>query len=275
MNTVPDVNATPDDETAAPSGRRRLSLWGFLVVVVVYLAIIQLGGRAASAIWNTSEDLTTTRDVLVNLWVPLGAAFVFTYAVVAFLRWRDPVLRDRRPTRRWVWVVPAILVVSILAATDYGALGDTSVGFVLALVVATQFVGWGEEGMFRGIGVTVLRDRGLSEGKVALWSSLIFGAVHLSNALGRGVSAVPQAIIVSFAGYFFYLTRRVSRGNAVNSVLHGFFDFSLLSGSVILVDQKAYVGSAAAILAYVAIAIVLLVRRHTIEPEAAMGESGT
>ena len=136
---------------------------------------------------------------------------------------------------------------------------------MLALLVATQFVGWGEEGMFRGIGVTVLRDHGLTERKVALWSSLVFGAVHLSNAIGAGGSAVPQATVVSFAGYFFYLTRRASGGNALNSVLHGLFDFSILSGTVILVDQGAYVGSAGAILVYVVIAAVLLVRRHRIE----------
>ncbi len=31
----------------------------------------------------------------------------------------------------------------------------------------------------------------------------------------------------------------------VNSILHGLFDFSILTGTVILVDQDAYVGSAA------------------------------
>ena len=76
---------------------------------------------------------------------------------------------------------------------------------------------------------------------------------------------MPQALAVSFAGYFFYLTRRVSGGNALNSVVHGLFDFSILTGTVILVDQDPYVGSAFAILAYVVVAVVLLVRRHSIE----------
>ncbi len=141
-------------------------------------------------------------------------------------------------------VVPIVLVVCILVAIDYADLADKTVGYVLALFIATQFVGWGEEGMFRGIGVVALRSHGLTEGKVALWSSLVFGAVHLSNAIGHGAQAIPQALAVSFAGYFFYLTRRVSGGNALNSVLHGLFDFSLLSGTVILVDQDPYVGSA-------------------------------
>lgn len=101
---------------------------------------------------------------------------------------------------------------------------------------------------------------------MALWSSLIFRAAHLSNVIGHGVSALPQAVDVSFAGYFFYLTRRVSGGNALNSVLHGLFDFSLLTGSAILVDQKAYLGAFAPVLVYVVLAVLLLVRRRKIEP---------
>ena len=116
----------------------------------------------------------------------------------------------------------------------------------------------------RGIGVTTLREHGLTEGKVALWSSLVFGAVHLTNALGHGAQAVPQALAVSFAGYFFYLTRRVSGGLLVPAVLHGLFDFSILSSTVI--DDRGYAGGLAAILAYPLVAVILVVRRHRIEP---------
>lgn len=119
--------------------------------------------------------------------------------------------------------------------------------------------------MFRGIGVTVLRKHGLREGGVALWSSLIFGAAHLTNVFSSGLSALPQALIVSFAGYFFYLVRRVSRGNVLNSVMHGLFDFSLLSGTAIAANQTPYPGTFAPILVYLVLAIVLLVKRHKIE----------
>jgi hypothetical protein len=253
-----------------PEQRRTLPVWGFALVVIVYLAIIQLGGRLASRAFDAAgEDLLSTRDVLVSMCIPLGAALVFTYAVVAALGWRRPVLEDDRPVRRWVLVVPVVLLVSAVVAIDYADLADKDVSYVLALLLATQLVGWGEEGMFRGIGVTAMRDRGLTEAKVALWSSVVFGAVHLSNALGTGVKALPQAIVVSLAGYFFYLTRRASGGNALNSVTHGLFDFSLLSASVVLADQVGYVGSFAVILAYPVLGIVLFLRRHQIEPEAA------
>jgi hypothetical protein len=81
----------------------------------------------------------------------------------------------------------------------------------------------------------------------------------------RFALGIPQAIIVSAAGYFFYLIRRVSRGNVVNSVIHGLVDFSILSGTAIIVDQRAYVGALAAILVYLVLAVLLLVRRHHIE----------
>jgi hypothetical protein len=245
---------------------RRLSYLGFAVVVVVYLAIIQGGGVLIQHLTDSDPSFVTTRDVLLNMWVPLGTALVFTYGVVAWLGWWRPVLRDDRPVQRWVRVVPAILLVSIVIAIDYADVFDKSLGYIVALLIATQMVGWGEEGMFRGIGVTTLRLHGLTEAKVALWSSIIFGAVHLTNAIGRGAGAIPQAIAVSFAGYFFYLTRRASGGNTLNSVLHGLFDFALLTGTAILVDQPGYGGSYAAILAYVVIAVVLLARRHQIEP---------
>lgn len=254
--------------TGAPAVTpRTLSYAGFAVVVIAYLAIIKAVGYVVGRIWDLDDGLYTTRDVVLGMWLPLGAALVFTYAVVAWLRWRDPVLRDRHPVQRWVWAVPIIFAVCIGVAIDYGDLADKDLGFVLALLVATQFVGWGEEGMFRGIGVTTLRGHGLSEARVALWSSVVFGAVHISNALGGDIGkALPQALIVSFAGYFFYLIRRVSRGNALNSVLHGLFDFSIITGTAIAVDQGAYAGTLAAILAYLVTGTLLLVRRHHIEP---------
>lgn len=255
-----------EDPVAARSARR-LTYRGFAFVVIGYLAIIQLGGLVIGKLSGlSSTSIVSSRDVLVNLWIPLGGALLFTYAVVTALHWWRPVLRDDRPVRRWLWVVPAVFAVGILAAIDYGALAQKGIGYVLLLLIATQFVGWGEEGMFRGIGVTVLRQHGLTEGKVALWSSIIFGAVHLTNAIGHGASAIPQAIAVSAAGYFFYLIRRVSRGNVVNSVLHGLFDFSIISGTSVLVDQKTYPPTASAIGVYVVLAVVLLIRRRHIEP---------
>jgi uncharacterized protein len=244
---------------------KKLSYKQFALIVIGYLVIIQGIGLFITHALNVEATFATTKGVILNMWVPLGLALIYTYAIIALLNWKQPVMTEHKRVRKWVWIVPVILILSILAAIDYGALGDKTIGYVLALLLATQIVGWGEEGMFRGIGVQTLRLHGLSEGKVALWSSLIFGSVHLTNAISHGAQAIPQALAVSFAGYFFYLTRRVSGGNTLNSILHGVFDFSLLTGTVILMNQKAYIGSLAGILAYVLIAVILIIRRKKIE----------
>lgn len=256
---------SPDPGLAADG--RSLPYLGFAIVVIIYLAIIQLGGVLVTSLGDVDKEtaMQTARGVLLVMCVPIGAALLFTYGVVAALGWWRPVLRDDRPVRRWVILVPIVLVVGIALGIDYADLAQKDVTFILLLLLATQLVGWGEEGMFRGIGVTTLRRHGLREGHVALWSSLIFGAVHLSNALSTGFKSVPQAIMVSLAGYFFYLIRRSTSYNAVNSVLHGLFDFSLLTGTVILAGQGGYVGTFAPVLIYPILAIVLLSRRRNIE----------
>ncbi len=241
---------------------------GFAIVVLVYLAIIQLGGWVIDRTANIDEahGFVTTHNLLLSLWIPIGVSLVFTYAVVLWLGWLQPVLHDDQPVNRWVWVVPVVFVVGIAGAIDYHALAEKGLAFTVALLVGTQFVGWAEEGMFRGIGVTMFRRHGMSQAKVAIWSSAVFGAVHLTNAIGHGAQAIPQAIAVSFAGYFFYLIRRVSRGNVLNSVVHGLFDFSIISGTAVAVHQDVYPATGLAILVYVVLAVILLVRRKHIEP---------
>jgi membrane protease YdiL (CAAX protease family) len=146
-------------------------------IIVAYVAIIQGLGLLSGV-----DDFATTGDVAGGLLLPVGASLVFVYAVVAALGWWRPVLVDDRPVQRWVWAVPAVFVVAILLAIDYGALADRGLAFTAVLLLAALCVGFAEEGMFRGITVTALRGHGWREAKVALWSSIIFGAVHVTNA---------------------------------------------------------------------------------------------
>ena len=246
------------------SGVRRLSIAAFIAIVVVDLAILQGVGTLGQAGLDGFEDghLRTSEQVALGLLLPVGLSVVFVYTVVAVLGWWRPVFVDDRPVQRWVWVVPIAFAIAIALGIDYADLADKGVGFTLLLLLAALCVGFGEEGMFRGIGVTTFRSNGFSEGKVALWSSVVFGAVHLTNAISTGGSAITQAIAVSFAGYFFYLTRRVSGGLIVPALIHGLFDFSILSGAA---DDKPYVGGLAAIVVYPLVAVILLTRRHRVE----------
>ena len=256
-------------EPGSAVGLRRLSIPVFLGLVIVYLAIIQGGGRIAASALDEAEHgkYTTSEEVIYGLLIPVGLSLLFVYGVVAALGWWRPVLVDDRPVQRWVWVVPVAFAITILVGINYPDLLDKDIGFVLLLLLGTQCVGFAEEGMFRGIGVTTFRVNGFSEGKVALWTSIVFGAVHLSNMFGgEGAGAFGQAVAVSFAGYFFYLTRRVSGSNVLNSVLHGLFDFTIVSSFVIAGDDDVYLGAMAPIAVYIVVGIILLIRRRHIEP---------
>ncbi|MFJ4680453.1 MULTISPECIES: lysostaphin resistance A-like protein [unclassified Kitasatospora] len=248
---------------------RRLTWPWFLAVVVVYLAIIQgLGLLIGVDRGGAKSEFPTTEALVRNGLVPIGLSVVFGAVLVSRLGWWGDVLRCRVPVRRWVRFVPVSMLVVAVLAVNYPNLADQPPSMVAALLAVTVCVGVGEELMFRGVGVQVFRKAGFSEGRVALWTSVVFGLVHLSNAIGSGAQAVLQAVVVSTSGYFFYLCLRVGSTLLLPMLVHGLWDFSLLSNGV-GADPAAYPGAVLPIVLQVVLIVVLLVRRRSVEPAAA------
>lgn len=218
---------------------------------------------------DSKSPFPTTEAVLRNGAIPIGASLVFAVAVATWLGWWRDIVRCDIPVRRWVWLVPIMIVVALIAI-NYGRLGDQTVGLVLTLILMTACVGFTEELMFRGIGVNVFRKQGFSEGKVALWSSIVFGLVHLSNEISEGPQAIGQAAIVSSSGYFFYLVLRAASVIFLPMFVHGLWDFSLLSSLAGQPDPKVYFGMFLVLVLQVVLIVVLIVRRHRIEPAASL-----
>ncbi|WP_405196168.1 CPBP family intramembrane glutamic endopeptidase [Streptomyces anulatus] len=236
--------------------------------MIAYAAIIQgLGALIGVDTSYSDSQFPTTESLVRNALIPIGASIVFAAAVVTWLGWWREVLHYRAPVRRWVRWVPISMLVVALVGVNYGHLADQSLSLVACLLVLGLFVGVGEELMFRGIGVHVFRRAGLTEGKVALYSSLVFGLVHISNAFGEGAQAIAQALIVSTSGYFFYLCLRVGGIILLPMLVHGLWDTSLISN---LVGDKpqASAGMALIILLQITLIVVVLVKRHKIEPVA-------
>ena len=105
---------------ARRSIRADVSVLVFLGLVVVYLAIIQGGGRIASAAIDDAGHgkFTTSEEVLYGLLIPVGLSLIFVYGVVAVLGWWRPVFVDGRPVQRWVPVVPIAFAVTILVGIN-------------------------------------------------------------------------------------------------------------------------------------------------------------
>lgn len=253
------------DSTQQGLPGRRLAWPWFLVVVIVYAGIIQGLGQLIGVDTDYSDSEFPTAESLVrNALIPIGASIVFGAAVVTWLGWWGEVLRYRAPVRRWVRWVPVSMIAVALIALNYGHLADQSPSLVACLILLGLFVGVGEELMFRGIGVHVFRRAGFTEGKVALYSSIVFGLVHVSNAFGQGAQALIQAVIVSTSGYFFYLCLRVGGVILLPMLVHGLWDVSLLS-SLVGDEPQTYPGLVLIILLQVVLIAVLVVKRPPIE----------
>lgn len=259
--------------TEAPSAPGRTLAWpGFLVVVIGYLVIIQgLGALTGISKGELKSEFPTAEYVLRGGLIPIGLSVAYGIAVVTWLGWWGEVWRSDRPVRRWVRWVPVSMLVAALVATNYARLAEQPAALILALVALGVFVGVGEELMFRGIGVTVFRRGGFTEGKVALWSSVIFGLVHVSNAIGQGPQALVQAVLVSTSGYFFYLCLRAGGVLLVPMLIHGLWDFSLISSLSGTEDPKPYLGLVLIIVVQFVLIVVTLRRRRIVDAESGDG----
>ena len=241
--------------------------WAFLLVVVVYLAIIQLGGLVIGK-GVSGESMESAGNMLRTMTIPIAISMVFAAGVATWLGWWPQIVHEKLRVQKWLWFVPITLLASGVLMVDWGNLFGQKAALVAVLVLTVSLVGFTEELVFRGIGLKSFRDAGLTEAKVALYTSVIFGAAHLSNAVAAGTSAIFQAIVVAFSGYFFYLTRRVGGIIWLPMIAHATWDFGVLSGNV-GADSSAYPGVFLGVLATIVIGLVLLKRRKKIEPEPA------
>ena len=142
-------------------------------------------------------------------------------------------------------------------------MSEKGLSFTVLLLVGCLFIGVSEELMFRGIGITTFRQAGFSEGKVALWTCVLFGLAHATNIFSEGISALTQVLITAIAGYFFYIIRRVSGLLIVSMVMHGLWDFGLFTNTL---STPPGIGVVAFILADVVLAIVAVATIRKIFP---------
>jgi uncharacterized protein len=260
---------TQNTEPEPTADVRKVPVWAFIVLAIVYLGILSALPRLLTPdLYVRYARFTSVEALWRALLVPYGISMLFVVAAVTVLGWWRPVLRDHRPVRRWVRGVPIIMSVAVLGGSNYPELADKGAGFTLLLLLGALLVGCGEEAMYRGLGVTTFRVNGYSEGKVALWSSVLFGLSHGVNVFtSQGKVAFAQALAAIAAGYFLYLIRRVGGGLWLPVMLHGLWDFDLFT-ALLSEDGAVYAGTGLLFaLADVLIVVILLVRRFRIEPE--------
>lgn len=245
-------------------GRRRLSTPRLVGLIVVFWLVPQI--VAIFVVPGVAEGpaYATVRAALQLEIVPdLGGAIIAVWAIVR-LGWVDVVRHERFRTRPWVVIVPVTMIVGSIAAIDDANLFDAGAGLVVALAVGTLLTGVSEELMFRGITLQAMRDRH-REWVAAVFSSLLFGGLHLANIIVAGPGAVVQAVWACGMGYLLYLCRRVGGGMVLPIVVHWIWDFSTFSSEVGNTDDVLLSDAAFAVfLLSIALVAVVAVRHRSI-----------
>ncbi len=83
---------------------------------------------------------------------------------------------------------------------------------MLMILLSTIFVGLSEETMFRGILFQALRTR-VNLWPAMIWTSVLFGSVHILNALTTGelLNAMLQAFTATLSGFCLHGHSRAHR----------------------------------------------------------------
>ncbi len=197
----------------------------------LYLVASQLVGLLLGDQVDAENVFSSTASVFVGLTLPLIIGSALLVAFVLSVGWFRP-LFSRQPIRGswWMWIAPLVVVGAIvlrLIGIDYAAYGAS----VVAVTFLTGlFIGFAEEILTRGMAVKILRDAGKSEWTVALYSSLIFAALHAGNIFsGQPIVTVAFTVVYTFAfGICMYLVLRLTGNLIWPMLIHGMFDPTLM-----------------------------------------------
>lgn len=250
---------TPPESSTAPGavGRRTpiwllVSLAVLVSIVPAFVTVVLLGGG-----FETYPDV---RSVLVDFVIPDVAMLVVLVLVIVARGLWGPVVRDDRPTRPWVWLVPAALTVTALAATDWRRVVDGGLTSVVGLVGVAILVA-NEELLYRGVLLDELRRR-TTEARAGWLSSILFGLVHF---LGGPV----QVLVSTVFGQLMYLSRRVSGGIVVPIIAHTAWNYSVMSSFLSADPDDEAMSSVYLSLLSLALLVGVVVGRRRVEPEVA------
>lgn len=230
--------------------------------LVAALALVTLAPTLLAVTRLSSSYAYPDQASATRLVINRGISVVVVVAVISFLRWWPAVRHEALRVRRWLWIVPATLVVLSLGFTDYGRLREAGPVMTATLLLGVILVASGEELMFRGVVLTFMRGR-FTEAPAAIVTSLIFGVMHLP-------SGVVAAIMTAIFGYLLYLTRRVSGGIVIPIAVHAAWDLAVMSvWTTRAPNADAPTGVVLALATLVLLAAVLVARKRVVGHERA------
>lgn len=206
--------------------------WKAVALAAVYLALYLGASLLMGLLWGSSVNaeniLADPLSVFVGVALPVivGAAILLAFAMS--VGWLPAPLFARQPVkgRWWMWLAPALVVVTILLRVAGIDWGSYTMSVILTMFLAGIFIGVAEELLTRGLVVTLLRRHGYNEWVVAVLSSLVFALLHSANLIsGQSIAVVLPTIGFTFGfGLMMYLTLRVTGNLIWPIILHALTD---------------------------------------------------
>jgi len=205
------------------------------IAIACYLAYLVIVIGAMIAGGANYLNLVGPDVIFGSVVLPLALGAIFLAAAISWLGWWLPVMRESElASPSWLkWpiiLIAAAMILLGLSATNWSNLAAMH---LMLLVLAGILVGFNEEALCRGIVVLGLREGGRSEAWALILSALLFGLIHLPNALiglPLGGAAI-QVVFAAMMGAGFYVIRRTSGSLLIPMIIHGLWDFASFSRS--------------------------------------------
>jgi membrane protease YdiL (CAAX protease family) len=230
-----------DLETQPIGFWNRPASWKAVLLVVGYLVFFLAVSQVVALVFDDQIDgdnvVGDAESTFFALVLPIGIGGLALLAFTAKVGWLGDIFGPQPIRgRRWMWTAP-VLVLTIALLRFIGTDWDTwSADELLMLAVLGVCIGVTEELATRGLVVKMLRDAGHAERYVAVVSSLLFAAMHMTNLIsGMALNTVLATVAYTFCfGMCMYLSMRVTGSFVTVIVLHGLTDPSgiLASGGV-------------------------------------------
>ncbi len=195
-----------------------------LMVAGVYLAIMITGMLVMAKVFHIIYGSYLMTSVLVYFTFAAVCSAIFFYRKY----FRGTAFKKPRIN---VWIIEFMLVTVLIAGCHlfYGEFAGKDIAMIATICATMLLAGVGEELVFRGIILNAFKEkRGVWV--AILWSSAIFGFLHITNIFGGQSVAetLKQVLSAGLAGVLFAWVYLKTNNVLPTMIYHGFYDMFIL-----------------------------------------------